>query len=330
MPVSSRFASNRIQWMDFLRGAAILLVLLWHAPAIPVLYGFEMPPWVRATNDFMMPFRMPMLMFLSGMLLSKSLQRNLVVYYRGKLVLLGWPYLVWAFIHILQFGEDLSVTSPRSWVATGYLWFLFFVMAFYFLAPLIRWAPDWCISILSFSISVYFDGELTTGFFYFLGFFYAGSFFANSPRLLVYFTSGWRVPACGAVAVGLGIWSALDGPALKYEAFTAMGSLSGIIAAIGLCKLLPDSRFRNFFERIGQKSIVHYVSHFPIIIAVTLGMRALGVSSFGVVVVAGFVSATCLGLLLARLSDQAPISWLFRFPVPSRRRGRRRAESTVR
>ncbi len=39
-------SAGRQTWMDVLRGTAIVLLLLWHAPAIPALIGVEMPEWV--------------------------------------------------------------------------------------------------------------------------------------------------------------------------------------------------------------------------------------------------------------------------------------------
>ena len=58
-------------WTPF--GAAILLLLIWHASAIPVLLGLPMPDAIRLANAFFLPYRMPTLMFLSGMLLARTL-----------------------------------------------------------------------------------------------------------------------------------------------------------------------------------------------------------------------------------------------------------------
>ena len=84
--VSPTKTTQRIEWMDSLRGIAILLLLFWHAFAIPDLLGTPMPDWLRNINNAFLPFRMPMLMFLSGMLLEKSLRKPLPTYYEGKLV----------------------------------------------------------------------------------------------------------------------------------------------------------------------------------------------------------------------------------------------------
>lgn len=56
-------ATLRYEWMDMLRGIAILLVVVWHSIAIPALFDLGMPPVIRSINDFFLPFRMPTLMF---------------------------------------------------------------------------------------------------------------------------------------------------------------------------------------------------------------------------------------------------------------------------
>ena len=79
-----RTKGARFAWMDLLRGSAIFMLILYHASAIASLYGRDLPRWLVIFNEFFLPFRMPTLMFLSGMLLSGSLRKPLVQYYWGK------------------------------------------------------------------------------------------------------------------------------------------------------------------------------------------------------------------------------------------------------
>ncbi|WP_372710385.1 acyltransferase family protein [Arthrobacter rhombi] len=320
--------TTRFRWMDLLRGTAIVMVLVWHAPAIPVLYGLEMPEWVRTTNNFFLPFRMPMLMFLSGSLLSHSIKRPLPEYLLGKVALIGWPYLVWAGLHIIQGPSNYVLTSPWSWVATGYLWFLFFIGTYYCMAPFIRRLPAWLVSVASFAASVPFDGELAKGFFYFLGFFYAGNFFTQRQDVFGRLGRGWPLAVCAVVAIGVGVWSSLNGVESKYEAITAPGSLAGIMVAMAAAKALPDSRLVRAVEGIGRKSIVYYVSHFPIIIVTTVALLSAGVESSAVVTAVGLVTAFIACAVLARFSSLRPLVWLYQMPgFPALRRRLRASDS---
>ncbi len=290
------------------------MVLVWHAPAIPVLYGLEMPEWVRTLNNFFLPFRMPMLMFLSGSLLSHSIKRPLPEYLLGKFALIGWPYLVWAALHIVQGPSNYLLTSPWSWVATGYLWFLFFIGTYYCVAPFIRRLPAWLVSVASFAASVPFDGELVKGFFYFLGFFYAGHFYTQRQALFGHLGRGWPLAACAGVAIAVGVWSSINGVESKYEAITAPGSLAGIMVAMAAAKALPDSRLVRAVEAIGRKSIVYYVSHFPIVIVTTVALLSAGVESSATVAAVGLVTAFIACALLARFSSRRPLVWLYQMP----------------
>ena len=82
-PVNKPSAA-RMQWMDLLRGLAVLLVVVLHAASHG---GAEVEGWTLV-NRHLTPFRMPLLMFLSGMLLHRSLAKPLPVYLWGKVAAL--------------------------------------------------------------------------------------------------------------------------------------------------------------------------------------------------------------------------------------------------
>jgi fucose 4-O-acetylase-like acetyltransferase len=129
--------TERIGWVDLLRGVVVVLLLLWHASSLPAYLGWEMPVWLFLVNEIFLPWRMPTLMFLSGMLLTRARRNDLRDYYRGKVRTLLWPYLVWSALYLLTFPfPDGSILSARSWIATGYLWFIFFLLAYVVVAPL--------------------------------------------------------------------------------------------------------------------------------------------------------------------------------------------------
>ncbi|MGP5304451.1 hypothetical protein [Brachybacterium alimentarium] len=65
-------ATSRLQWLDALRGATMVALLLLHATNLPRLHsGTEMPAAFDSVNTALGPFRMPTLMVLSGMLLHR-------------------------------------------------------------------------------------------------------------------------------------------------------------------------------------------------------------------------------------------------------------------
>ncbi|MET0843111.1 MAG: acyltransferase [Mycetocola sp.] len=312
--------SQRLQWMDTLRGLAILLVLFWHAPAIPALFDFEIPSALRAVNEFFLPFRMPMLMFLSGLLLPRSLSKPLGSYYIGKFRLVVWPYLIWALLHMLTFEATAPLYHPRAWIATGYLWFIFFIACYYLAAPLLRRVPPYIPPIMAFALAVPAPEGLPTRMLYFAGFFFAGNLAATySERFHDILGNRVVVFVSAAVAVGFGIFATMVD--IQYNALFAPFSLAGILAAIALVRRVGSQRWATPVRYVGRNSIVYYVSHFPIMHFMLLALMAVGVTGVAVAAPLLFAAALLVGTGLAYFKDRPVISWLFSAPWPPGRSG---------
>lgn len=133
----------RLVWMDRLRGAAILAVVVLHAELQAVGATGGSLPAVHALNMVLGPVRMPLLVALSGILLAPALARPPRRYVVGKLRALAWPYLVWSAIDVAHLQWRLSRTGESlswSWVAQvahdppTYLWFLAYLLVYYLAA----------------------------------------------------------------------------------------------------------------------------------------------------------------------------------------------------
>ena len=303
-------------WMDTVRGAAIILLLVWHASAVPQMLGIPMPAAVRAANAFFMPFRMPTLMFLSGLLLTKSLRKPLPEYFAGKLAMIVWPYVVWVLIAKVVFLdiEGMPWWHWRAWYATSYLWFLFFIGVYYAIAPALARLPKW-VPVAGFAIlSVLLPHQsMEQRLAYFAVFFFLGYWFSSRPGWLRRLTQPrllalWLVPA-----VGVGVASSLWTKQLQYNVVFAPLSLAGILALICVCALLPTAgRAPRYVPGVGRSSLVYYVSHFPVMVLVT---QTLG-SSVDPLPLAGInlVAAVSIGALLVTAKRHRPWVWLFQSP----------------
>ena len=153
--------SARMEWMDLLRGLAIVLVILFHAIGIPWWYhGIDVPEWMYVVASSFGPFRMPMLVMLSGMLLGRALAKPPARYLSGKARTLLWPFAVWAVLEIftvswLTNDVSSSIVSPMDWLEGGtHLWFLLFLAAYYLIALVARPVPAWFMAIALWQISV--------------------------------------------------------------------------------------------------------------------------------------------------------------------------------
>lgn len=320
---------SRFDWMDAVRGGALLLLLLWHASSIPSLFGAEMPEWIRLANSFFRPYRMPVLMFLSGMLLARSLSKTLSTYYTRKIATLVWPWLIWMLIARVVFvdTERMMWWHWRSWYGTTYLWFLFFLTVYYLVAPLLQRFPRWTPVAIAFVLGVVLPhGSVDQRLAYFAVFFFAGHCL-SSPLGLKLLASRVRPRACVIIGVLLGIASMVWTESLAYNTWTAPLSLCGIWAVLHYSShghtrgSVPRLRF------LGRSSIVYYVSHFPIMMVIS---RALPVVPFEIVLLINLVAALAVGTGLVILKHRVGIRWLFTCPdVVTRRMAERMSALAV-
>lgn len=306
---------TRFHWMDMLRGAAIVLVMLWHAPAIPVLYGAVMPAPIRAANMFFLPYRMPTLMFLSGLLLPASMRKSPLVYYVGKISLIVWPYILWVTLDRFITGNPHPWYHWRAWYAISYLWFLFFIGVYYAIAPLFKRLPLWVPIALFVSISIVLPPGTEKRLTYFAVFFFVGRLFAHRPTWLNRFASGRWLVLAGGLALAFGVASAILGLGLAYRIQYGLFSLAGIFTLIALARTIDRRGIKlAWLTQIGRNSIVYYASHFPIMVGVMTGLYALGVHNFELVAITNLAVALAGGWLLVRFRSVPPVTWLFALP----------------
>jgi fucose 4-O-acetylase-like acetyltransferase len=122
---TSILKEKRLEWGDYLRGLAILLVIYRH-----VLIGLQrshmfVPQGLIDANMIFYSFRMPLFFILSGIFISKSLAKHSVKKLAGiKFELLIYPYLIWTIIQItLQILLSNFTNSDRTWIDYSYIFY---------------------------------------------------------------------------------------------------------------------------------------------------------------------------------------------------------------
>ena len=143
--------------MDLLRGIAILLVILHHSTQIVAYRIGDVPEVFAFISAFFAPYRMPMLMFLSGLLVAGSLTRPTGEYIWGKVRRILWPIVVWTIVYAgAEYLADPAQAKYMPWELgfwNTYLWFMQFVFAYYLIALLIKRIPIWVLIVFSFNDS---------------------------------------------------------------------------------------------------------------------------------------------------------------------------------
>ena len=199
--------------MDLVRGAAILLVVVFHASAIP-LFVINVAPTgiINDINTFFAPYRMSTLLLLSGMLLGRSLAKTGPTYYTSKLRALAWPYLLWGTVYWLVTMQD-GWTNLSNWFPLSWLWFILYLAVYYVAAPLLtRIRGPWfaVVPLTLWGLSALLSargigpvemwGELA----YYGGVFFAGHLVARYRGALARIESWPLLIGCTALAAGFG------------------------------------------------------------------------------------------------------------------------------
>lgn len=114
---------ERMQWVDYLRGIAILMVVYRHALIGIERVGIKVPELLMDANMVFYSFRMPLFFILSGLFINSSLgKRTLRLLVRQKFEYLLYPYLIWSLIQVsLQVALSDFTNTNRSLLDYTYI-----------------------------------------------------------------------------------------------------------------------------------------------------------------------------------------------------------------
>lgn len=316
--------AQRHTWMDAMRGIAIFLVITLHASAILEIYGHQPPQFLAVFNDALSPYRMPALMFLSGLLLGRSLAKPAKTYVWGKVRKILWPFLLWTALWGAAGGIPFRWFEPGFWIDSTYLWYLEFLFVYYVVALVVRpillsprvstWVHA-ALIVLPVAASALFPAESGwQRFFFLMGFFFAGSLFTYRLSAIERVLDARYAPLFLVGGAAVSVFSIVAGP-IRYDAIWALPVAIGVLALCWVARRGGDARVATPLRAIGRDSIVYYVLHFPVIaLLVRFGVER-GYLSAAVASVLGIALALAVGFAAAwaRRRSRA-VRALFEFP----------------
>ncbi len=303
--------------MDLLRGLSILLVILHHSTQIVVYRIGEVPGFFDFLSAFFAPYRMPMLMFLSGLLVAGSLHAPTGKYVWGKVRRIVWPIIVWTLVYAASeriVGQgDYMPWELGFW--NTYLWFMQFIFAYYIIALLVRWIPAWVLVVVPFAVMFLIPAEieLLQRFFYLMPFFFLGAFIEKHWDQYAKRLSVPLAAVLSVIPIGVALYSGFV-DALWYEPLSALPAMLGILILVRLTAVAPDARWLAPVRFVGQYSLIYYVSHYPVFAALGwLAMKA-GIDHSGIGLVVIFAATVAVSTGFALLGRRMPFSLLFELP----------------
>jgi uncharacterized membrane protein YcfT len=276
-PATKVSGAQRISWMDTARGLAIVMVFLRHAVHIPLDHGLHSPWLITKLSAILNPFRMPLLVFLSGSLVKRALRKPASVYLYGKWQSIIYPYLVWTAVRNLAQPGKRSLFDLQTWLNSGYLWFLVFISTYFAIALLARRVTP------AFMVGAFALLELALG----------GTTLESWASLGVYFFAGHAaqvyngsIPTlkpksalltCVATDSLVSVLRANDilSEALTKHIPTAVFVMCKILVLMTLIELFDKHWRPERLRYIGRTSLVFYVTHFPVMVATTVVQHKL-------------------------------------------------------
>lgn len=332
---------SRIEWMDVLRGTSIVLVVFNHAILFAGSLPTGSPEIAWAINQVFAPIRMPLMVFLSGLLVAPSLARGWRPYLRGKARRVLYPYLVWsaiALVLLYAWGirdglvgglapAPVTVWEPLRvlYDPVEHLWFLYDLFLFYVIAlAATRISPLW-IAAGAFVAAVLVPDFSVRRFLVLLVFFMLGVWMSQHPGTLDrVLARRWVVWLCAVVSVGTVAAVAL-GIGLRYSALSVPFAAAGIGLAVVAARRIGSARVLRPLRFVGRDSLVYYLVHWwPTSLGVAIGATT---GNGSLALLAGFAMGLLVSTAVAWLIRLwPPLNWLFSAPqrhvVPTESRSR--------
>src|SRR4030081_1564038 len=147
MNPSSTAPPGRVSWADYAKGFCIIMVVMMHS-TLGVEEAVGREGFMHALVAFAKPFRMPDFFLISGLFLSRIIDRDWRTYLDRKVVHFAYFYVLWVTI---QFGfKRRCVAAETSWAHAGFLylesfiepfgtlWFIYLLPVFFVVAKATR------------------------------------------------------------------------------------------------------------------------------------------------------------------------------------------------
>jgi uncharacterized membrane protein YcfT len=275
MTASHASPRGRVDWVDYAKGFCIVMVVMMHS-TLGVEAQAGHAGFMHYIVAFATPFRMPDFFLISGLFLSRVIDRDWRTYLDRKVVHFIYFYLVWTAIQFAlkapHFAAEMGWTGVLKAYALsfiepfGILWFIYLLAVFAIVVkaarripPAIIWLIGAALEIAHVSTGWTVIDESASRFVYF----YTGYLFARHVFTLAAFVQ--VRPALAGL--GLAAWALLDGYAVfagySQLPFVSLGlGLIGACAVVSFSALLAKVAPFDPLRFCGRNSIVIYLAFF--------------------------------------------------------------------
>jgi uncharacterized membrane protein YcfT len=320
-------AIPRIDWVDYAKGICIVMVVMMHSTlGVELAAGHE--GFMHYVVAFAKPFRMPDFFLISGLFLSRVIDRDWRTYADRKVVHFAYFYVLWVTIQFAIKAPAFAAEAGWGHVGAMYLgafiepfgslWFIYLLPIFFVVTKLARPVPSWVVWLAAAGLEMLHVAtgwtvidEFAARFVYF----YSGYLFADTVFRLS--NHAGRTPA--AALAGLALWALVNATivhagASEWPLVSLALGFAGALAVVVIATLLARTRLLAALRYCGEHSLVIYLAFFlpmaatrtlllKIGIPADIGMVSAIVTTVGVVGALAIwwaTRATRLNVLFAR------------------------------
>jgi uncharacterized membrane protein YcfT len=291
--------AGRVDWVDYAKGFCIIMVVMMHS-TLGVEEAVGREGFMHALVAFAKPFRMPDFFLISGLFLSRVVDRDWRTYADRKVVHFAYFYVLWVTIQFVIKAPHFAAANGWPYVAEQYglafidpfgtLWFIYLLPIFFVVTKATRGASPMLLWLIAASLQ---SAQIDTGWTAideFAGrfvYFYTG--YIMAPRV---FALAAAVQARPPLAMtGLAAWAALNG-VLVFTGYAGLPlislalGLAGACAVVSLSALMAKAKLFDPIRYCGQHSIVIYLAFFlPMAATRTLLLKLDVVSDIGAIAI---------------------------------------------
>ena len=320
--------ADRVAWVDYAKGICIVMVVMMHSTlGVGAAAGGE--GFLHAIVAFAKPFRMPDFFLISGLFLSRVIDRDWKTYLDRKVVHFAYFYALWVTIQFAfkapAFAAEHGAAATLQLYALsfiepfGTLWFIYLLPIFFVITKLTRGMPPLVIWLAAAGLEA---AKIQTGWMVIDEF---------ASRFVYFYTGYWLAshifnlagivqekPIGGASSLLLwGTFNALlvSGGYSEWPLISLLLGLLGAGAIVTLSALLAQMRIFDAFRYCGEHSIVIYLAFFLFMAASRIVLLRTGlVSSVGLMSVIVTLAGVIGPLMLFWVVRGTPLRLLFTRP----------------
>lgn len=291
-------ASERVDWVDYAKGICIIMVVMMHSTLGTELAAGKQG-FMHLVVEFARPFRMPDFFLISGLFLSRVIDRDWRTYLDRKVVHFAYFYFLWVAIQFAFKAPGLA--AEQGWANVGYmylesfiepfgtLWFIYMLPVFFVATKASRGRIP-AAAILGVAAALEMAhvstgwtviNEFAARFVYF----YAGYLFARH----VFALAEWVRRHPQRTLAALALWAGINA-ALVFAGLSVLPGISLILGFAGACAiiatgtLLARGHLLQGLRYCGEHSIAIYLAFFlPMAVTRILLLKLNVIGDIGVI-----------------------------------------------